>query len=223
MTNQKKAILLIVMLAAVFVAAFLGYHALSGRVQDDGNIRQAAGDGAQTEQNMIRDESGSGAVQPVQQGTEDAVGTDGAGAGNALIPAPDFVLENSEGEQIWLSDYFGEPLVINFWASWCPPCKGEMPSFEAAWQKYGDQVTFLMVNLTDGSRETVETANAFIHENGYTFPVYYDTEGRGVSAYGVMSIPVTVCITADGEIYAQQIGAVQEEKLDEWIRIISDK
>ena len=99
--------------------------------------------------------------------------------------AADFQMEDKNGEIVDLSDFYGKPIVLNFWASWCPPCKSEMPYLEKAYETYGDDLSFLMVNLTDGEKETVETADEFIDESGYTFPVYYDTKGQGVSAYSI--------------------------------------
>ena len=89
--------------------------------------------------------------------------------------APDFTVYDADGNEVHLSDFRGKPVVLNFWASWCGPCKMEMPDLEKAYQEYGDQIQFMLVDLTDGSQETVEKASAFIKEQGYTFPVFYDT------------------------------------------------
>ena len=127
--------------------------------------------------------------------------------------APDFSVYNGEGESVYFSDFAGRPAVINFWASWCPPCRSELPAFESAWETYGDRVEFLMVDLTDGSRETVEIAQSFIAEEGYAFPVYFDSDYSGASAYGIYSIPMTVFVDASGRIRGGRIGAMAEETL----------
>ena len=90
--------------------------------------------------------------------------------------APDMTVYDRDGKEVHLSDYIGKPIVLNFWASWCGPCQMEMPDFNEKYQELGEEVQFLMINMTDGSRETVEKASAFIEEQGYGFPVFYDTK-----------------------------------------------
>ena len=129
------------------------------------------------------------------------------------VTAPDFTVYDEEGAPVSLSDFAGTPVVINFWATWCPPCRGELPAFDAAYKAYGEDIQFLMVDLTDGSRETKEVVRDFLRETGYTFPVFYDTDYSGAMAYGVRSIPMTVLIRADGTVLGGQIGAVSESAL----------
>ena len=71
------------------------------------------------------------------------------------VAAPDFTVYDGTGTEVRLSDYVGKPIVLNFWASWCGPCQSEMPEFDAAYEELGEDIHFLMVNMTDGSRETV--------------------------------------------------------------------
>lgn len=132
--------------------------------------------------------------------------------------APDFTVLNSEGNQVKLSDYFGTPIVINFWATWCGPCKSELPAFENLSKKYDGQVQFLMVNLTDGYTETKGDVEEFIKTNNYTFPVCFDTQGIAANNYNVSSIPETVFIDSDGNIVKTQIGAMTETILENYIQ-----
>lgn len=127
-------------------------------------------------------------------------------------PAPDFTVYTQDGQAVKLSDYHGKPIVLNFWASWCGPCKSEMPAFQAAYEELGEQIQFLMVNLTTGY-ETMDTATAFLTEAGYTFPVLFDTQSSGAAAYRVSSIPATYFIDAEGNIVASHIGAMNEAAL----------
>ena len=135
-------------------------------------------------------------------------------------PAPDFTVYDKDGNEIKLSQYKGNPLVLNFWASWCPPCKSEMPDFQKKYEEVGTEVQFLMINSTDGSRETVETATDFLVEMGYTFPVMFDTKMNASSAYGVYSLPTTYFIDADGNVVAGARGALSAESLQRGIDMI---
>ena len=137
------------------------------------------------------------------------------------IAAPDFTVYDAEGGEIRLSDYSGKPVVLNFWASWCGPCKREMPEFQAAFEELGEEISFLMVNMTDGSRETVDTAAAFLEEAGYTFPVYYDRDMDAASAYGAYSLPTTYFIDAEGFVIARAAGAIDGETLQTGIDMIT--
>ena len=79
-----------------------------------------------------------------------------------LVEAYDFTVYDSEMNAVKLSDKFGKPIVVNFWASWCGPCKSELPAFDAMYKKYGDEVVFMMINLTDGYNETVNGVKEFV-------------------------------------------------------------
>ena len=136
--------------------------------------------------------------------------------------APDFVVYDAQGNAARLTDYRGKPVVLNFWASWCGPCKMEMPEFQQVYETLGDEIHFLMVNATDGSRETVDTASALIGQEGYTFPVFYDTEMSASTAYGVYSLPTTYFIDAQGYAVAQARGAISAETLQKGIDMIRE-
>ena len=112
--------------------------------------------------------------------------------------APDFTVYDKDGNAVKLSDFRGKPTIVNFWASWCGPCKREMPDFQEVYTEYGSEINFLMVNLTDGQQETKESAKAYIDGAGYTFPVYYDLDLNAANTYGVYSVPATYFFDAEG-------------------------
>ena len=134
--------------------------------------------------------------------------------------APDFTVLNWEGEDVKLSDLFGKPIVLNFWASGCGPCRNEMPDFQAAYEKYGNDVQFMMVNYIGFFGETVDSAKEFVNGQEYTFPVYFDTDNSAAATYGIYSIPQTFFINKHGEIVAYAQGMIDESSLEEGIGMI---
>ncbi len=137
--------------------------------------------------------------------------------------APDFTAYDLDGNAVKLSDFRGKPVILNFWASWCAPCKSEMPAFEEAYREYGDQIHFMMVNLTDGGRETVDTALGYIREQGYTFPVYCDTTLEAGIAYGASAIPITFFIDKDGYGVAYAQAALSRQTLQTGIDMLLEQ
>ena len=134
--------------------------------------------------------------------------------------APDFTVYDLEGNPHKLSDFRGKPVILNFWATWCGYCKMEMPDFDEKYKQYGEDVHFLMVNVTDGNQETVETASAFVAQEGYSFPVYYDTTLEAAMSYPTSGLPVTFIIDAEGAVVAWQQGMMTAENLQKGIDMV---
>mgnify|MGYP002868861670 CR=1 FL=1 len=151
--------------------------------------------GEKTDGEAVSAKSAGGETTVDETAGSEASGSESDQHGDDAIIAIDFSMLNMDGVSVSLSDYYGKPVVLNFWASWCGPCQMEMPYFDEAYREYADRVNFVIVNLTDGDRETVESAKQFIEEAGYEFPICFDTEGKGMYAYGVMSIPMTFVST----------------------------
>ena len=140
-------------------------------------------------------------------------------------PAPDFAMRlldagatsSSERGEFRLSDHAGSPVVINFWASWCPPCRQESPSFERLWRRYQDAgVLFVGVDIQD----EVSDAEAYVREFGLTFPNGIDPDGAITVEYGVIGLPVTFFIGSSGIVEGRWVGAIPEDKLEEWVNTL---
>ena len=134
--------------------------------------------------------------------------------------APDFTVYDVAGNACKFSDFRGKPVILNFWASWCGPCVSEMPEFQSVSEKYGEDIHFVLVNLTDGQQETVETASGFIAEQGYTFPVYFDTDIDAARKYGVNAVPVSYFVDAEGYFVAWAQGALTEDMLQQGVDML---
>ena len=196
--DQKKTRLLVLALGLVLLLG--GAALLYGRLSQDIEAQTLGTQQSATSGSTSESSSAEGAQKEREQ-------------------MPDFTVVDGDGNPVSLSDFFGKPIILNFWASWCGPCKMEMPDFEEAYAELGKDIHFLMVNMTSG-RETLESAAAFIEEQGYSFPVYYDTDADAAMSYGVYSLPTTLFIDADGYGIAQATGAINAETLRRGIDMI---
>ena len=131
--------------------------------------------------------------------------------------AADFTVYDESGTSVSLSSFRGKPVVVNFWATWCGPCQMEMPYFETLSKEYDGKVQFMMVNLTDGQRETVDYVSKFLEVNGYFFPAFYDTDLDAANTYGVYSIPLTLFVDAEGKLLGSHTGAMDEDTLRNYV------
>lgn len=132
-------------------------------------------------------------------------------------PAPEFSIPLLGGGTIELSAHLGDPIVLNFWASWCPPCRQESPVLERAWRKYsGRGVQFVGVNIQDSPHD----GQAYLDEFDLTFPNGIDSDGVVTVDYGVIGLPVTFFIGADGTVEGRWVGELPEEKLVDWVEAL---
>lgn len=201
---KKKVFLAIGLLAFIMLmtGATMLYNRLSKNAAP-GNLMTGTGTGIEKEAE-----------------TADTTESDTTEEEKDLYPAPDFTVYDVDGNAVSLSDFKGKPVIINFWASWCPPCKSEMPDFQDAFKEYGDQIQFMMVNLTDGSQETLESGSAYVAEQSYTFPVFYDIDISAAMAYSTSSIPASYFVNADGNLAAYAVGMIDRSALDTGIGMI---
>lgn len=178
-SNKRGTLVAAALLVAVLVCGGLGYRMLAARVEPE--------------------------PAPIEQ----AETTDDAGEA-PLLADHDATVYTVDGEAVTLTRIAdGRPLVINFWATWCPYCVEELPDFQEIVADYSGRVSFCFLDVTDGSRETVELAAAFLEENGYSdLPAYYDTDLAASIEYGASSLPTTVVVNGDGEIIAISAGMI---------------
>lgn len=134
--------------------------------------------------------------------------------------APDFTVYDINGKAVKLSDFRGQPIVLNFWARGCIYCVKEMPDFQAAYEKYGDEVVFLMVCHVGFNNTTPAYEQKLLDSNGYTFPAYYDTSYEAVYAYGINALPQTWFIDREFDLYTRIEGMASAESLEYCIQLI---
>lgn len=134
------------------------------------------------------------------------------------VAAPDFTLSDQNGIEHTLSAYKGKTIFLNFWATWCPPCRSEMPEIQALYEKYGENEGDLIVlgvaTPNYGSEGSAEDITAFLSENGYTFPVVMDNYGLFSSLYGISAYPTTFMIDKDGNVFGYVQGALTGEIME---------
>lgn len=138
-----------------------------------------------------------------------------SGGDAEIIPAPDFTMTDQNGAEHTLSDYQGKTVFLNFWATWCPPCRSEMPEIQTLYEEFGyneGELVVLGVAAPEiGQEGDEEHIAAFLSENGYTFPVVMDVQGIYSYLYGIRAYPTTFMISADGSVYGYVEGALTGE------------
>lgn len=220
MNSKRKTILLI----AIFVILMIGTSVLYNNLSSSSDVGGLVTDNVS---NLAEDSSSDETSTTEQSSETDQTSEDTkneeTSSSQELKKAPDIKVFDKDGNEVLLSSYFGKPIILNFWASWCGPCKQEMPDFDEAYNTYGDEIQFLMVNMTDGSRETVESASSFIEDEGYSFPILFDSEYNASITYSVTSIPTTYFIDSEGYLTAHAMGAIDSALLQQGIDMITVK
>lgn len=128
-----------------------------------------------------------------------------------MVEAPDFELSSLEGEKIKLSNYRGKLVFLNFWATWCPPCRSEMPDLQEFSNhiKNGDKAVFFALNI----QESDQDVKSFMEENNLTLPVLMDYSGKVSDSYKIRSIPSTFVIDQDGKVIKRFVGMIGKDDL----------
>ena len=219
MNNKKKTLILIILFIILIAGASVLYNQLSKNYQPE--VLLSEDNKSNIDSDITSDDANFNTeYKDTDSESEEITNqTENSSSKNQNL-APNFTVYDLEGNEVNLTDFFGKPIILNFWASWCGPCKMEMPDFNEAYETYKDKIHFLMVNMTDGSRETVEKASSFITENGYTFPVYYDTDYSAAITYSASSLPTSYFINAEGELVTYARGAINSATLEKGISMI---
>jgi thiol-disulfide isomerase/thioredoxin len=127
--------------------------------------------------------------------------------------AVDFQLDSMGENQVRLSDSLGKPLIINFWTTWCPPCKKEMPEIQRFYEDYKNEVDVFAMNITS-NEVNISDVEKYVTTGGFTFPILFDTDGI-FRFYEVLNMPTTFFIDEDGVIVGRHTGELDYEKLVE--------
>ena len=127
-------------------------------------------------------------------------------------PAPDFALKNLEGETVQLSDFKGKPVIVNFWATWCGPCRAEFPEFQRVAEEKGENLVIIGVNNT--ANDTPDYVPDFVQEFGITFPIVLDETGEVVKTYRVLGLPTTVFIDSKGIVKEVFTGPINKTYIE---------
>ena len=127
----------------------------------------------------------------------------------------DFTIYDGKGNKVHLSDFAGKKIILNFWASWCVPCKKEMPDFNKKYLEYGDEIQFLMIDFAKDDK--IEDAKKYVSDMGFEFPVYFDIDGDAFLTYEVSAFPTTIFIDAKGNVVERYRGTISEETLQSGI------
>lgn len=134
--------------------------------------------------------------------------------------APEFQLQTLEGREVKLSDYKGKKVILNFWATWCPPCKAEMPHMQEFYlNQQNDNVEILAVNLTTAEKNTNDIGK-FVKDYGLTFPILLDTKGDIGETYQAFTIPTSYIIDSQGIVRKKIVGPMDKEMMEQLIKSI---
>ena len=165
--------------------------------------------------------SGTTQEEPAAE-QEDTTGAQEESGEIPVVPAPDFTLTDQYGETHTLSDYQGQTVFLNFWATWCGPCKMEMPDIQALYEEWdenaGDLVVLGVAGPGIGQEGSAEDIAAFLEENGYTYPVVMDDTGALFYQYGISAYPTTFMIDTEGNVFGYVQGAVSREVMDDIVQ-----
>ena len=205
-----------VMMFTGWMNSFTNYLSSFGAV-DTGTTTSAVSSTAEEDTSSLVEEDGSQESSVSEEDTSSEGNSD-----PDAVPAPDFTLTDQFGNSHTLSDYQGKTVFLNFWGTWCPPCRAEMPDIQELYQEYGENtgdVIILGVALPNvGNEGSQEEITAFLEENGYTYPTVMDTGGTLASTYYISGFPTTYMIDKDGNVFGYATGQLTKEIMKDIIQ-----
>lgn len=132
--------------------------------------------------------------------------------------APNFEVTTLDGEKKSLSDFYGKKVLLNFWATWCPPCKKEMPIMQKIYEKHQDEVTIVAVNFTASEKSAKDVEN-FVQQAGFTFPILLDPKNKMNSGYKILTYPTSFFLDENGVIQDKVVGELNEKTIKEKLNL----
>jgi len=213
---MKKTLLLVAVLAILLAGAFIIYNATQksmdqlekrDKIDLDNKKENVAIKPSSDKETAIPEQSA-----PLSPGNSDNTDKQDSEKGDY----ENFYVYDNEDNKIYLSSLVntGKPVIINYWTTWCGYCKMEMPDFNEAYHQYKDKVEFMMINICGGGNDNIDSAKAYIEEEGYDFPVYYDSDLNALSTYYTDGFPTTIVIDSNGNVVYAKSGALSKAGLE---------
>ncbi|MFC5631825.1 MULTISPECIES: TlpA family protein disulfide reductase [Streptococcus] len=146
--------------------------------------------------------------------TEEVVGEHSSSTHELLHQQlPEFKMTNTDGKEVSSSEFYDKPMVIVDWASWCPHCQEHLPIIQKLYEEYGDRIHFVMINLTDNAQEPKSQVDAYVKENKFTFPYYYDLGQQAADSLKVEYLPTTYFVDGQQIIKDIRVSEMNEKEL----------
>ena len=209
MNSKKGVAVAIIVLVAVIALAAVAYNVLAANrpaIQVDSSAAKEQAD------KLVESKTdASSASSSAAQGS----------AGSLDMDVLDFTVFDQSGNQVKLSSMKGKPTVLSFWATWCPPCMKETGEVQALYDKLGGDVNIMMVNVTDGSRETQEGVTTWYEENQIGYPIYFDTTLEAASMFQVQVLPSTFVFDSQGNLVEAFQGSLNAEDMEQRLAQLS--
>lgn len=222
MNSKVKAVLAVV----AFVVVLVGLKFFYDSRVDEGNLGKlvpatdAQGDSGNTTSITTNKTNSTSSSQPEKSNADSTASSQAENSNTETVPLPDATLYTANGDSVKLSSFRGKKTIINAWASWCGPCKAEMPDFEELDQAAGDDYQILMVNII-GGRETKELAEQFLKNNDLNFTnMLFDEDMEFSQALQIGSIPTTIFVDEEGEIHIYQPGMLKKDQVLEGLKYL---